>query len=216
MTNTPKQRRIAYRCPECGVATVGLVGKFAVERGMLRLKCACEKSSTLDVHSTGGGKIKLSVPCVLCKDSHGFTVSEGIFLERDSFNLSCPYSGTDIAFIGGEDEVGAALERTERELDTILAGFEAESLSDVQPSDMNEDEILPDPAVYDTLRFVVKDLEAEGCVKCPCGACEGYELRFADGGIDVYCPTCGASVLLPASSVHISEEYLDLDSLELR
>ncbi|MBR2467353.1 MAG: hypothetical protein IKB38_10550 [Clostridia bacterium] len=216
MQNTPKERHIAYRCPECGAATVGLIGKFTQSANMIRLKCTCEKSSALDLNLTGDGKVKLSVPCLLCKQNHTYTVSEGILLERDSFSLSCPYSGFDIAFVSDSETVSAELERTERELDVMIKGFEAESLEDLQPKDMTEEEILPDPAVYDTIRFVVKDLEAEGKVSCPCGKGEGYELRFADGGIDVYCPECGASKLLEARSAGISEEYLELDSLELK
>ena len=216
MTNNPKQRHIAYRCPECGVATVGLVGRFALKANMIRLKCNCEKSSSLDISVANDGKVKLSVPCVLCKQNHSYTVSEGIFFDRDEFLLSCPYSGMDISFIGNEDAVNSALERTGHELQTVMKGFEAEELSDLQPEDMTEEEILPEPAVYDTVRFVVKDLEDEGRISCPCKKGSGYELRFADGGIDVYCPTCGASVLLPCASAQISEEYLELDSLELK
>ena len=216
MQNSPKQRNIVYRCPECGVATVGIVGRFALKANMIRLKCSCEKESALDISTVGDGKIKLSVPCILCKQSHAYTVTESIFFEREKFTLSCPYSGIDIAFIGDEADVSEYLTRTEKELETILSGFEADELSDIQPMDMTEDEILPEPAIYDTIRFVVKDLEAEGRVKCPCGRGEGYDLRFADGGIDVYCPHCGASVLLRATSPQICEEYLELDSLELR
>ena len=92
---------------------------------------------------------------------------------------------------------------------------EAEELSDIQPQDMNDDEILPDPAVYDTVRFIVKDLEAEGKVDCPCH--EGtYELRFCDEGIQVYCEKCGATYTFHASSPSVTEEYLSLDSITLR
>ena len=216
MQNDKKQRNIVYRCPECGTATVGMVGKFALKANMIRLKCSCEKESALDIYASGDGKIKLSVPCILCKQNHSYTVTEGIFFDREKFNLSCPYSGIDIAFIGDEAIVAGELERTERELETILTGFEAEELSDIQPMDMTEDEILPEPAVYDTIRFVVKDLEEEGKISCPCGVGNGYDLRFADGGIEVYCPACGGSVLLKAASAQISEEYLELDSLELK
>ncbi len=216
MENTKRQRQIAYRCPECGVATVGIVGKFALKANMIRLKCSCEKSSALDANIISENKIKLSVPCILCKQNHAYTISESIFFERDSFLLSCPYSGMDIAVIGDEASVGEALARTENELSTVMAGFEADELSDIQPEDMTDDEILPDPAIYDTIRFIVKELEADGKISCPCKAGKGYDLRFADGGIDVYCPSCGGSAFLPVSSVALSEEYLTADSLELK
>ena len=211
-----KQRQIAYRCPECGIATVGMVGKFALRANMLRLRCTCEKGSSLDISLANDGRVRLSVPCLFCKQNHGFTVTESIFFDRDKFLLNCPYSGMDIAVIGDEETVKNELARTERELETIMKGFEADSLDELQPQDMNEDEILPDPAIYDTVRFLVKDLEDEGKIHCPCGAGNEYDLRFADGGIDVYCPRCGSSVLLPVTSVSMSEELLSLDSLELK
>jgi hypothetical protein len=96
-----------------------------------------------------------------------------------------------------------------------MAGLEAEELSDIQPQEMQEGEILPDPAVYDTIRFLVKDLESDGCVKCPCGDGE-YDLRFIEGGVQIYCEKCGATKDIPATSVTIAEEYLGLDEIILK
>ena len=215
MIVTPKQRQLAYRCPECGNAVFGLIGKFALKANLLRLKCNCEKSSILDISNTNDGKIRLSVPCLFCKQNHSFVISESIFFDRDKFLLNCPYTGMDIAFIGDEEAVIGELKRTEEELSKLLASFEAVELADIQPQDMNEDEILPDPAVYDTIRFIVKDLEAEGKVDCPCH--EGpYELRFCDEGIQVYCERCGATHTFHATSPSVTEEYLALDSLTLK
>lgn len=215
MIVTPKQRQIAYRCPECGNAVFGLIGRFAMKANLLRLKCSCDKSSALDISYAGDGKIRLSVPCLFCKQNHSFVVSESIFFNREKFLLNCPYSGMDIAFIGNEDVVAEELGRTQEELERLLAQLEAAELADIQPQDMNEDEILPDPAVYDTIRFIVKDLEAEGKVNCPCH--EGtYELRFCDEGIQVYCEKCGASYTFHATSPSVTEEYLSLDSITLR
>ena len=215
MIVTPKQRQIAYRCPECGNAVFGLIGRFAMKANLLRLKCSCDKSSALDISYAGDGKIRLSVPCLFCKQNHSFVVSESIFFNREKFLLNCPYSGMDIAFIGNEDVVAEELGRTQEELERLLAQLEAAELADIQPQDMNEDEILPDPAVYDTIRFIVKDLEAEGKVYCPCH--EGtYELRFCDEGIQVYCEKCGASYTFHATSPSVTEEYLSLDSITLR
>lgn len=215
MTRTPKQRQIAYRCPECGEAIFGFIGRFAKEANLLRLRCNCDKSSVLDISNTNDGKIKLSVPCLFCKQNHIYTVSEGIFFDRDKFLVSCPYSGMDIAFIGEEKSVLTELERTQGEIERLLAGMEADELSDIQPQDMNDDEILPDPAVYDTIRFVVKELEAEGEVHCPCHSGK-YELRFCDEGIQVYCEECGASYTFAAASPTIAEEYLDVKSITLK
>lgn len=215
MIVTPKQRQIAYRCPECGNAVFGLVGRFAMKSSMLRLKCGCDKPSALDISYTNDGKVRLSVPCLFCKQNHSFVVSESIFFNRDKFLLNCPYTGMDISFIGDEDAIAEELERTRIEIERLLAQLEAEELADIQPQDMTDDEVLPDPAVYDTIRFIVKDLEAEGKVDCPCH--DGtYELRFCDEGVQVYCEKCGATYTFHASSPSVTEEYLSLDNITLR
>lgn len=215
MAVLPKQRHIAYRCPDCGSAVVGLVGRFALSANMLRLRCSCGSESSLDISISGDNKIRLSVPCLFCRQNHSYVVSEGLFFEKDRFLLNCPYSGMDIAFIGDEDSVNQDITRTGEELAALLKNLEAEELSDIQPQDVNDAEVLPDPAVYDTLRFVVKDLEAEGKLHCPCG--EGpYDIRFIDGGMQVWCETCGASYDFKATTPTIAEEYLSLDSITLK
>ena len=215
MVLEPKQRNIAYRCPKCGVPTVGIIGKFALHANMLRLRCTCGEESSLDINVTGDKKIRLSVPCLFCKQNHNYVVSESLFFDKDKFLLNCPYTGFDISFIGDEDGIKKEIERTDAELARLLASFEAEELSDIQPEDMNESEILPDPAVYDTLRFVVKDLEADGKVHCPCGNGQ-YDLRFAPDGIEVYCQRCGGSYKFTATTPAIAEEYLSIDEIKLK
>ncbi len=214
MAYIPKQRNIAYRCPGCGSAVIGLVGKFALHANMLRLKCSCGDEQSLDI-TLKDGKVRLSVPCLFCRQNHSYVVSESIFFDSERFLLNCPYSNMDIAFIGDEDTISQELSRTEAELNMLMKNLEAEELSDIQPEEMNEAEILPDPAVYDTLRFVVKDLEAEGKVNCPCKN-GPYDLRFTDSGLQVWCESCGATFDFNATSPTMAEEYLGLDEISLK
>ena len=215
MVIEPKKRNIAYRCPECGTAVLGLVGKFALKADLLRLKCSCGEGDAMDIGAASDKRVRLSVPCLFCKQNHSYTVSESIFFDRDEFMLNCPYSGMDIAFMGTEEEIGAQLDRTKTEIERLMMSLGAQELSDIQPQDMNEDEILPDPAVYDTLKFLIRDLEDEGKVICPCG--EGsYELRFCDSGVQVYCERCGASYTFKAMTPTMAEEYLGLDEIRLK
>ena len=216
MVIKPKERNIAYRCPECGGAVLGLVGRFALKANMLRLKCVCEDADALDISIASDKKIRLSVPCLFCKQHHNYVITESIFFDREHFLLNCPYTGMDIAFIGDKKTSDEDLARTGEEIERLLASFEAEELADIQPQDMNEDEILPDPTVYDALRFVVKDLEAEGKVYCPCQGEGDYDLRFTDEGMQVYCKRCGASRDFPALSPSLSEEYISIDEIRLK
>lgn len=215
MVINPKQRHIAYRCPECATTIIGLVGKFALHANMVRLKCECQDAGTLDISRASDGKIRLSVPCIFCKQNHNYVVTESLFFDRDLFLLNCPYAGMDIAFIGDEDKIGPELTRTEAEIQRLVASFEADDISDLQPKEMGEDEVLPDPAVYDTLRFIVKDLEEEGRVICLCKNGK-YDLRFIPGGLQVYCENCGATHDFPVTSQTLSEEYLSLDEIYLK
>ena len=204
---------IAYRCPECGTVIYGFVGKFALSANLCRIKCSCGHSA-LDINITNDGKIRISAPCVFCKQNHSFVVSQNIFFGRDLFLLNCPYANMDICFIGEKENTDRAIEKNENELVNLLKNLEAESLKDIQPIDMDEEEILPDPQIYDTIRFLIKDLEADGKIDCPCHRGD-YELRFVKDGIEVFCPDCAASHTFNTEAAAASEEYLNIDSLTL-
>ena len=211
MAITPKKNHIAYRCPDCGDVIHGFVGQ--IHANMLRIKCPCEKSA-LEVHFRDDKKVRFSIPCVFCKSNHTYVVSESIVFGRDLFLLSCPYANMDIAFLGEEERVGAEVERAEGELVRLLNSLEAEHLSDIQPEPMAEEEILPDPELYDIVRFLVRELEADGKVDCPCHSVN-IDFRFTDAGVEIYCMDCGARYEFPATSVAVARESLDLDEIKL-
>lgn len=213
MVITPPNTHIAYRCPECGTAVVGFVGKFALSADMLRLKCECG-GSHLDINITNEKKIRLSVPCIFCRSNHNFVVSESIFFGRDIFLLNCPYSNMDICFIGNKENLDKELERSGVELERLLRDLEAESIKDMQPEDINEEDVLPDPGVYDEIRFLVKTLEDEEKIDCPCHS-GSYDLRFTDKGIQVYCPNCEASHLFNTAAESACLDYLEITELRL-
>ena len=121
----------------------------------------------------------------------------------------------DICFIGSRENIDRELERTKTELENLLRGFEAESVADIQPVDMDEDEILPDATVYDTIRFIVKELEFDKKIHCNCESGD-YDLRFVKGGIEIFCKECGASYVFNTEAAAAAEEYLNLDSLNLK
>jgi len=209
-----KRTQIAYRCPDCAVATVGFLGGLGAVSDMLRLKCSCGESA-MDIKKQNDGKIHLSVPCVYCKSNHSYVVSPEIMMRDELTKFSCPYSGMGIAFIGGEDEISSEVEKSAEELSRIMASLEAEDVSDIQPQYVSEDSMPPDPSIFDTINFVVRDLEAEGKVSCPCKNGR-YDLRFTDDGMQVYCTSCGASYDFYARSVSVAEEYLTLAEIKLK
>ena len=113
-----------------------------------------------------------------------------------------------------EGRISEDLERSAKELSFILESFEADEVSDIQPMDVDEAEAAPDPAIFDVLNFVVRDLEDAGGITCPCGK-GPYEVRFTDDGAEAVCSTCGASYRFYARSAASAESYLSLDSITL-
>ncbi len=213
MVVEPLKTHIAYRCPDCGTTVYGIVGKFALSAGMIRLKCPCGASG-LDLSVTQDKKVRLSVPCLFCKTSHNYVISQGLFFSRDIFLLNCPYSNMDICFIGEKDKTDEHVKRTGEELERLLASLEVTELREIQPIDVDDEEVLPDPTVYDCLRFLVKELEYDGKIDCPCHK-GSYELRFCHEGIQVYCEDCGATFTFDTRAEASAEEYLSLDSISL-
>jgi hypothetical protein len=209
-----RRSQIAYRCPECASATVGFLGGLTNVSDLLRLKCSCD-GSALDIKKQNDGKVHLSVPCVYCKANHNYVVSPEVIQRCEPTKFSCPYSGMGITFMGDADEVAKEIENSAEELSRILTSFEAETVADIQPQDVGEDSMPPDPAIYDTLNFILRDLEAEGEVHCPCGK-GPYDLRFTDDGMQAYCDSCGATYSFYAKSVSVAEEYIPLSSITLK
>ena len=205
---------IAYRCPECTDAIFGFVGKYALRADMLRLRCD-KDDFALDIKAGGDGKINISAPCILCRQNHSYTISEELFFSKEILTLPCPYSSVDVVFIGEREKIAGELDRTASELSMLVGSLEADDVHDLQPEDMNEDEILPEPMLYDTLRFVLKSLEAEGAVDCPCHAGE-YDLRFFENRVQAYCKSCGATYTFNATTPSLAEEYISLDRLTLK
>ncbi|MBR2343341.1 MAG: hypothetical protein IKA64_03715 [Clostridia bacterium] len=208
-----RRTQIAYRCPACAEATVGFLGGLTAAADMLRLKCSCGESA-LDITKRRGGGIHLSVPCVYCGENHGTDISEEL-VGRDALTaLPCPFSGMDIAFIGSDEQIASAVTDSAAALGRIMTALEAEEISDIQPREGDADDTAIDPAVFDTINFIVRDLESEGQVKCPCGATRPA-LRYTDSGIQVYCESCGASRDITALTPTAAEEYLTLSEIIL-
>ncbi len=214
-----KQTHVAYHCPHCGMAVLGYVGEFALSADMLKIKCDCGKSA-LTVTYTNDKKIRLAVPCLFCENPHHFVVSQEVFFARDIFLLGCPYMGMDVCFIGKPAPLQKALNESAAALNDffeknglVLPALE-ESGGDAAEDGAEDDALFPDEQVYDVIRFLVKDLEADRAIDCPCGT-GPYETEITSGGIRVYCAECGAEYLFPVESVSAAEEFLSLNALTL-
>lgn len=212
MVLNKKETTVAYRCPECGVAVMSMVGIFSLTADMLRLKCACGKSE-MDIIYTKDKKIRLNVPCFTCPSPHTYMVSSQMFFDKDLFTLPCAYSGLDMCFIGKQEKVQEALKEAEEELIEMLGDTDFATLSQSR----GEKRELSDPQVFDVVMYVVHELADEGAIHCKCPDGEGeYEVEISDDHLLVYCKKCGASVTVPTDSVTAANDFLNSDKLDLQ
>jgi hypothetical protein len=214
MVLQPKQTTIAYRCPHCGCGVMSAVGLFALKADMLKLKCECGQSEMTIVYSKDG-KVRLTVPCMLCQSPHHYTLNSSLFFGKDLFTLQCPYSDIDLAFMGEINQVKAELAKSELELLDLL---EKSGLKDAELFEEYNEDSISDSQILDIVMFVINDLDAEGKIYCKCDACENgrqYDAEIRGEGILVSCRKCAASRLIPADSRLAAYSFLNADALYL-
>ena len=214
MVLQPKHTTVAYRCPHCGAGVMSAVGSFALSADMVKLKCDCKESEMTLVHRPDG-KVRLTVPCLVCAKPHQFTVSHSIFYAKDLFVLPCPYSDINLAVLGDMNLVKAELARSELELLDMMEKSGAKSLESLRSE---ADDTLSDPQIRDIVMFVIHDLDAEGKIYCSCDPGDDereYDAEICEDGIRVSCRKCAASRLIPTDSHLSAHAFLNSDALYL-
>ena len=211
MVLNEKKTTVAFRCGACGSSVRSIVGVFTLSADMMRLKCPCG-GSDLTMVMTKDKKVRLTVPCLACPKPHVFTVSSQVFYGRGLFSLACPYTGLDLCFIGSEDEVVAASEAADRELEEMLG---ENSLEDIAGD--RDSQFMTDPQIREIVTFVIADLADEGKIECKCPPDEegDYQAEVLDDKIVVRCLKCGASAVVPANSFTAANDFLGADHLRL-
>lgn len=211
-----KQTTIAYRCPHCGSGVMSIVDFFKLNADMVKLKCTCGQSE-MSVVRSNDGKLRLTVPCILCPKPHNFTVNSSVFFKNELFMLPCPYSDINICIMGDQNNVKAELARTELELLDLLEENGLESF-DI----FHGEQTLSDPQILDIIMFVINDLDAEGKIYCKCPRNEeddhfegDYEIEMLPEGIKINCKRCGAQKIIPSNSLINAHDFLNSDSLTL-
>lgn len=214
-----KKTTIAYRCPHCTQSVFSIVGVFTLSGDLIRLKCACEESDLI-IERTGDGKLRLTVPCLVCPKPHTFTISPGAFFDRELLTLPCPYTGLDIAFIGTTENVKGAIEETGKLLLQILerAGY-SDLAAMRRQNEAEENELLSDPQVEDIVRFMLCELDDEEKITCYCkeeGEIPYYNFQILSERVRVYCECCHAEATLPLAGPADAAGFLNLDEIHLK
>ncbi len=210
-----KQTTVAYRCPHCGAGVMSAVSPFHLRGNMIRLKCTCGKS-VMEIEPAGEGKVRMTVPCIVCPKPHHYTVSEKILFGEELFMLPCAYSDINIATMGEINHVKAELARTELQLLDLM---EEHGIGDFSALHAEAEQTVTDPQVLEILMFVIRDLDAEGKIYCHCEREEGkegdYDVEVTPNGVVVTCRKCGATKTLPAGSLLEAHDFLNADQLTL-
>ena len=196
-----------------------MVDIFTLSAPMIKLKCECG-GSEMTMLKQSDGKIRLTVPCIVCPKPHSFLLSQNVFFGKEEFFLQCPYSDMDVGFLGEIEHVKANLARGEYEL---LKLMEENGISDLsafaRANEEDFDEALDSEQTQSVL-FVLSELEAENKIFCRCEHTNavdeekyGYEVR--SNGVLVKCRDCGAERLIPTDNSLNTHAFLDADALYL-
>lgn len=203
-----KKTTLAYRCPSCLGVPTSMVGAFSLSGDLFKLKCTCG-GSHLSVEKTSDGKIRLTVPCLVCPTPHTYVISQKVFFGSDIFVIPCNLSGIDICFIGKEKEVGSAVLRSNDEILKALGDTPIDSLK-------GNDDDYTDPAVFDMITYVISDLLDEGKIYCNCPDGHGeYEASILKDSVEIRCKNCGASKTIEARGTYDAEQFLHTTELKL-
>ena len=213
MILNPEETTVAYRCPECGCGVKSIVGIFGLSAAMLKLKCPCGKSA-MTVKHTSDDKIRITVPCLVCRHDHTFTVSKNLFFKNELFELHCSLSGFGLCYIGNGEAVSDALSRADAELEQILSEAGALGVDIFRQQESDGETALPAAQIYDIVRFIIKELEAEHAISCGCT--EGdYDIELFEDSVCVFCKNCGARKYVSTASLAEAQAFLEIDRLKL-
>ncbi len=211
---------LAYRCPKCGAGVLSMEGIFALSGDLIKLKCGCGESE-LTAERRSDGKLRLSVPCIVCAKPHVFVLNRAnTESERAGgvLALPCPYTGIDLCFVGTKDAVQSALQDADDALLALMRDAGLEDIEELHAGDEMLEAREQDPQVADIIRYALRELDDEGKISCNCqnNAIADYQFRLHDGELTVWCEECGASLTLPLAGVTMAEDFLRRDSLTLQ
>ncbi len=211
-----KNTTLSYRCPSCGGAVMSGINMFSLSGDLLKLKCSCGKSE-MTLQNTKDGKVRLTVPCLLCGKPHQFTLSRTVLLGKELFCMPCPYTGIDLCCVGEENHVKAQMSQSELDLIRLLEENGLTDLDELQ-GEAQEERFPTDPQILDIVMFVIRDMDEEGKIKCHCDTPDPdrrFDVEITDEGVRVSCSVCGASRLIPTDSSLAAHAFLHSDSLDL-
>ena len=211
-----KRTTVAYRCPCCGQAVLSVVGIFTLSADMMKLKCQCG-GSDMTITKTGEDKIRITLPCLVCPKPHSYLLSKDIFFSSQLFVIPCSYTGLDVAFMGSEEKVSAALEEQAAALNKILEENGLDDFKRLREDDRCDEQEYSQ--VEDIVRFMLCELDDEGKIECYCkeeGEIPYYSFQILSERVRVFCECCNADTEIPIGSINDAENFLSIKELKLK
>lgn len=170
---------VAVRCENCGTIGCYDLALFDIKNKELRLHCTCgaEKLSIMLENKT----VQISIPCDLCGKIHVYRYGLKELLRKKDRVEICPNMGTNLLWIGSEEEVGKE----------VFLGDNIKEKNDNAHNFFNNPKIM-----MDILEWLY-GLKGKGHLNCECGS-EGKDIGinlFSDR-VELYCKNCkGLSVI---------------------
>lgn len=194
------KRFIAFICPECRQPVILERTVFQLAASGSRLPCPCGKSS-IDVDLMGG-QVRVTVPCLFCKETHTVSCSTRAFLEEKTLAFSCANSGLDCCYVGEEEGVFAAMRRLEETVDGMEENAAAQGTF---LNDLVMEEILGE----------IRDIGQRDGISCTCG-CRDWKIKINYSSVELFCGRCEGALRIPAATISDIEDLCCKPTLTIR
>lgn len=194
------KRFIGFICPACRQPVILERTAFQLAASGSRLPCPCGKSS-LEIELMGD-RVRLTVPCLFCKESHTVDCSTRAFLGEKALAFSCAASGLDCCYVGEEEPVFAAMARMEETVDRMEENAAAQGTF---LNDLVMEEILGE----------LRDIGRRDGISCTCG-CREWKLKVNYSAVELFCGQCGGALRIPAATISDIEDLCCKPTLTIR
>jgi hypothetical protein len=121
-------------------------------------------------------------------------------------------SGIDICFIGKENEVSSAIERSNNELLTMLG---EEDISSLKNNEKDKGSLC-DPQILEIVKYTVNELNEENAIFCNCSEHGEFCCDIYDEHVTVRCVKCGAKADISTTSTIAAHSFLESEKLILK
>ncbi|MGN1059852.1 MAG: hypothetical protein ACI4QW_05405 [Clostridia bacterium] len=194
-------RTAAYRCPSCGEISFGDFSMFELSGSKgVSLRCSCGQSSLL-VAPENKNNFIIAVRCIVCDDTHKFSLPFQALAKKDCVEFTCPNVMVGLVFIGRSEAVHNAVVRNEHYIEEVI------SACGLEHTGKNGVTMLK---ALDK----IQELSDEENLFCECGS-NMIDVEVREDDLVLECCLCGASLTLTADDIRNSD-FAHLEKLVLK